>query len=616
MPSFKPLISLSIAAFFLVLPATSQAVVPVDARSATTLSIDNDTATLSWGYYMSGDYNQDSYVTVNDLTPLGQNFLAPGPFDQASALSVVDGNQDGEINVSDITPIGQNFGAHVHNYNIYTAADASAWPDGGTFVFEIEFNQSTGEPAEQRRQFSHTLSEPIAGNYYWVRPDDSLQDGIASNYVQYEETAPNQSGRVDLRLASDGAGTGGTLAVRIFAPDAGGEHFPDGAPVVVHVPGGTSSGSIRTGHEAGLEDYIEISFSMPGSGAVDEHSDGVFDDRGPLCHAALRDVLRYALGQTADTDGWTLDQRLAATPLYDNVGVLAGSNGGPLSVVTFARHGTEFSELAWYVGFENPTCGQCVMPDAGPGDNEVGLLGPEHQITRFINPTYTGPQLTSLILDYSGLAYDEYPPDDGTEMIYLERGGLARFDTVAIATGGFTSDLNGNGVIDATEDWGFGFWLSDGLRYYSQPVIEAIWDQEVFPSSSEPAWLPTVAQAEDFWYERDATLNYAAAAANLSQLKAIQLARVVDHVQAAPDKPHVYQAYHGWHGNGVWVKLNPAADSLIAFEPVLAGRTDLPSLPANTEPADWSVLDYCVPNDVGHLSAAGVVEITELIHAE
>ena len=602
-----------VAAVALLSTAVAWAAPPVDERSRTVLSINSDLLILSWDYYLTGDYNQNGLVEVADLTPLGVHFNKQGAFAAESIESVVDGNDDGLIGVSDITPIGQNWDCGVAAYNIYHGANLADWPAGGEIVASVDFNPPTPFTSHLRLSFSFQLTTYWLEHYYWVRPVHEGAEGIASEPVQLIWPTPAGSGQIDVRVASDSCGEGGELGVRIFAPEATATHFPAGAPVIVHVAGGTSFGGIKTAPTIGLEGFIEISYYMPGSGPPEEGSDGVFDNRGQLCIDALRDVIRYALGELKDSEGWTLQELTAANVLYDNVGVLPSSNGGPLTVVTMAQYGEQFSDLAWYVGFENPTCSQCVMPDAGPGTNDVGQLPLDYELIHYANPEYSGPQLERLDIDYTAIAYDEFIliPDHG--MLYLERGGLPRFDVTAYPGGGFTADLDHDGQIGIGEDWGFGFWRVDDMRFYSLGVIEAVWDNAVFTLGSEPAWLPTVAEADAFWELRDATLHYGEVAAKLPDLKVIVLGTVVDHVQGAPDKPHLWQAFHGWHDNGVWVKLNPSREAFIDYDPALSGHPGLPDVPANTEPADWTDPQNYIPENVPGGTSVGVIEVATLV---
>ena len=162
---------------------------PEDDRSQALLSFDQETAQLSWYCYCTGDYNQDGMVTVNDITPLGQNFNAAGPFDPASALSCVDGDKNGMINVSDITPIGQNFNCSVTGYNIYTSLSAGDYPgsntagNGGASLVAMLPYPSTAA-AGQRKRCSQSLANPQPAAYVWVRPTDGGSEGTPSNMIQ------------------------------------------------------------------------------------------------------------------------------------------------------------------------------------------------------------------------------------------------------------------------------------------------------------------------------------------------------------------------------------------------------------------------------------------------
>ncbi|MCH7471997.1 PKD domain-containing protein [bacterium] len=169
---------------------------PAGAASATILGYDEASAALSWGYYSSGDYDQNGEVGISDLTPLGIHFGKTagegegGSFDPASIEAVVDGDANGEINISDVTPIGVNFGVVVEGYRIYRSDDIADYPGGAgapngpgsELVAEIALAAATGGP-DERKQFVHILANPLAGGYYWVRPYHGAVEGTPSNYV-------------------------------------------------------------------------------------------------------------------------------------------------------------------------------------------------------------------------------------------------------------------------------------------------------------------------------------------------------------------------------------------------------------------------------------------------
>ena len=167
---------------------------PADEGSQTVLAWDDATSTLSWGYYCTGDYDQNGEVNISDLTPLGVNFNATGPFDADSALAVIDGDGNGEINIADVTPIGQNFGVTVSGYNVYASDDAGDYPGStsattsrvtceAALLDTVALTSATGDPSSDRKQFSFEVTTG-ASDYYWVCPTDGTSDGMPSNLVQ------------------------------------------------------------------------------------------------------------------------------------------------------------------------------------------------------------------------------------------------------------------------------------------------------------------------------------------------------------------------------------------------------------------------------------------------
>lgn len=114
-----------------------------------------------------------------------------------------------------------------------------------------------------------------------------------------------------------------------------------------------------------------------------------------------------------------------------------------------------------------------------------------------------------------------------------------------------------------------------------------------------PADIAAPAETDAYWDIREAVRLYDEALANTSELEGMVLGSVVDHVQSAPGKPHLRQAFEGWRRNAAWVKINPGPTHLIEADPALAGRTDLPDLAPNTPPADWSDVEaYAMPEDI------------------
>ncbi len=168
---------------------------PDDALSQSTLAWDAGTNTLSWYYRNTGDYNQNSQVGIDDLTPLGAHWnetATPPPFAEAGVQSVIDGNANGQLNIGDLTPIGINWHKRaIGGYNVYASTSLADYPTPPTaangtsanLLGNVAFSAATGTSIERKR-FAYVVTAPAGVDYYWVRPNDSLgglgQDGIAS----------------------------------------------------------------------------------------------------------------------------------------------------------------------------------------------------------------------------------------------------------------------------------------------------------------------------------------------------------------------------------------------------------------------------------------------------
>lgn len=159
---------------------------PTDDASQPDVQWDSFSGALVWNYYCTGDYDQNSEVGVTDLTPLGANFGAAGPFDPQSALAVIDGDGNGELNVADITSIGANFARRVQGYDIYVGPDQDSLPASNDAPSSIDpvgfvpFEQHQGNPQGERLRFAFVYPEPHPDQIVWVRPLDGEATGTPS----------------------------------------------------------------------------------------------------------------------------------------------------------------------------------------------------------------------------------------------------------------------------------------------------------------------------------------------------------------------------------------------------------------------------------------------------
>lgn len=286
-------------------------------------------------------------------------------------------------------------------------------------------------------------------------------------------------------------------------------------------------------------------------------SDGRYDFGGPDSLAALRDTIRFALGLIPDVRGVFLHELVDVTPLYENVGLFASSHAGVVATNVMAYYGESFPGLKYFVGRENPT-----MAEMYP--LEIGHYAETR--TPVFNPFYdaAGYSPTSIAVDYSTLSWiqtEQYPEGrpvfhtiDGTDYVLDDKG----------------PNINGK-------------------RWFSHALTQALMDNGVFSPTTWPADIATPEQTADFWPYRITVNNYAAIGEKLPHLHVLLPFASLDHVQAAPDKPHIRQAYDGFRKEaGLWTRLN--CDLVYVqseIHPSASLSLGFPDCDANTEPEDW-----------------------------
>ncbi|MEZ5337603.1 MAG: PKD domain-containing protein [bacterium] len=182
--------------------------------AAPDLSVNPITGELSWHASNPGDYDQNGLVSISDLTPLGINFGASGPFGIDTAQWVVDGDGNNEINISDISPIGANFGNQVSEYRIFSSMNLQDYPASNgadpvneTLEGNVAVGSGSGNPASQRLAYAFSVGlDP--GTSYWVRAWDGSSYGTASAHVGSAASgltlALNQLASPDAVLGGDG----------------------------------------------------------------------------------------------------------------------------------------------------------------------------------------------------------------------------------------------------------------------------------------------------------------------------------------------------------------------------------------------------------------------------
>ncbi len=287
------------------------------------------------------------------------------------------------------------------------------------------------------------------------------------------------------------------------------------------------------------------------------HSDGEYDYGGPNSLAALRDMIRFALGKTADINGNYLSDLITPAPLYDNVGMFASSHAGVVATNVMSYYGESFSELKYFVGRENPT-----MAEMYP--LEIGHFNQQHKPVT--NPYYdpNGYTPITIAVDYSRLDWVENNTFPKGRPIFVVPGGKD-----------YVLDDKGPNI--------------NGKRWFSYPLTQALWDNGVFTAQTWPIDLADPEQTAEFWPYRETIHNYAAIGDKIPELRVMLPFSSYDHVQTAPDKPHIHQAYDGFRKTaGLWTRLNCDLSYVQSeVHPSASKENGFPDNPANTEPGNW-----------------------------
>jgi hypothetical protein len=286
-------------------------------------------------------------------------------------------------------------------------------------------------------------------------------------------------------------------------------------------------------------------------------SDGVYDYGGPDSLAALRDTIRFALGDIPNTDGHYLHELIGIKPLYENVGMFASSHAGVVATNVMAYHGLSIRELKYFVGRENPTMAEMYPLEIGHFDDRRRPI---------YNPYYLheGYTPTSIEVDYSHLGWiqnETYP--EGRPIFQVE------------GARDYVLDDKGPRM--------------EGKRYFSHALTQALLNNGIFTLDHWPDDVASPDRTREFWPYRTPIDNYEAIGEQLPDLKVLITFASKDHVQAARDKPHIRQAYDGFRKRaGLWTRLNcdlSYVQNEIDQNASLSGG--FPDNDANTEPMDW-----------------------------
>jgi hypothetical protein len=326
------------------------------------------------------------------------------------------------------------------------------------------------------------------------------------------------------------------IAVRVLPPPK--PRYDAGAPVVIHVAGGVEAGAAVGRPEFAGLGFVEVFFGFPGGGEGEAASGGTYDFRGPNCTRALADVIRFATGRAPDKQGRRIDDLAGNVKvLKANCGLLGSSHGGNACGLVMARHGEEFADLAWYASMESPYGEGAVPVELGGFDS--GL-----------NPAYDAK---TGVLDLGRLAWSDELPAAGFPRRFPQRPSDLR--------GALYFDINRDGRFSSEDDFPANVFLRDvggGMKTWYSPRLLREAERRLLFGKTRPPHVPTVAEAGEFWREREASAAVPEAVRKCPGVAVIVYAGERDHVQVAPDHPHILVQVEGFRqAQARFVRLNP-----------------------------------------------------------
>lgn len=389
--------------------------------------------------------------------------------------------------------------------------------------------------------------------------------GVAATAAQPKRLPAGFAGTF-VRIPSIAAGAEGVAATLLIPQEP---RYTNGAPVVIHVAGGVQAGSARGRPEYVGHGFVEIHFAFPGGGFGDERSGGTYDFRGPNCIRALADVIRFATGRIAGTEGRRIGEVARGVKvLTNNVGIVGSSHGGNACGLAMALHGDEFPELAWYASMESPY---------GQGAANVELGGHESGVNPACDPK-TGA------LDLSKLAWSRA----------LSPGLMRKPMPVSTRElkGAFFFDMDGDGRFSARDDFPVNCFVGDagaGVKAWYSPRILAEAEKRKLIPGERPRHVPMLAEAKEFWRFRDAAPGIPDAVRNCPDLAVIVYANERDHVQADPAHTHIVEQVEGFRKAGArFVRLNPDSAYVERIIPLGPARKRAARFPDNSAGKTWT----------------------------
>lgn len=171
------------------------------AQNYSYIDVGDGSATLSWDYRNTGDYNQDSEVSISDITQIVLNYGTSAGDTNWGTAAAADGDGNLEINISDITPIVLYYATSVTGYKIeHSTLQSGPWA-------EIDNVATTDSLVDPLRRFEYNIPAPISGDWYRVRAfsSEDPSQGPATDALQVNLLPPGDN---PVAVADSGATSG------------------------------------------------------------------------------------------------------------------------------------------------------------------------------------------------------------------------------------------------------------------------------------------------------------------------------------------------------------------------------------------------------------------------
>ena len=406
-------------------------------------------------------------------------------------------------------------------------------------------------------------------------------------------------------IALPSSAAGGTLAVYLQWPTTPGlDRYADGPPVVVAMLGGAGTGTLHDFTAlADRAGFVVVQFVYPGGCDGSVCSGGTYDDRGPISALAARDVWRFALGRSTDSNGRTIHAVVGRPVLTAAMGIHATSNGTTITPVVLDSWPEEFvGAVRWISSWESVGSDQVRTSEIGKAsldcDATLDADGDGHAGNEGRNPRYLPERdyaYSEVAIDYSSLHWDPLQAGTLTDasgrcgsvtrngLLYFDGNGNDRYDSRPLQPS--CPDVDYDGLIEPMEDWPIQNPVEEWdaachvTIHYSRPAtrwLEA--HPEIFPLGAWPAWVARLAQAEPFHSARAANDHLHRLAAYAAATRTITSFDAVPHYFVTADHLEARIEQDGLAASGLWRRIQPDASYYEAWNgSVPDGYPDAPA---------------------------------------